>query len=138
MAAPQRGVKRLKNGGRLMYGEVRSTQRLTPSMVRVVLGGGDLDGFVPTPYSDQYINAQFFPGGVPYTAPFDPADFEALNSDHLPRGRRYTVRNWERQPAGAYHRLRRPRRPRLRRSLGATSPAGRLPPVQWTGRCIRS
>ena len=44
-----------------MYGEVRSTQRLTPSMVRVVLGGGDLDGFVPTPYTDQYINAQFFP-----------------------------------------------------------------------------
>ena len=32
-----------------MYGEVRSTQRLTPSMVRVVLGGGDLDGFVPNP-----------------------------------------------------------------------------------------
>ena len=50
-----------------MYGEVRSTQRLTPSMVRVVLGGGDLDGFVPTPYTDQYINAQFFPGGAPYT-----------------------------------------------------------------------
>ena len=78
-----------------MYGEVRSTQRLTPSMVRVVLGGGDLDGFVPTPYTDQYINAQFFPGGAPYTAPFDPADFEALDSDHRPRGRRYTVRNWD-------------------------------------------
>ena len=78
-----------------MYGEVRSTQRLTPSMVRVVFGGGDLDGFVPTPYSDQYINAQFFPGGASYTAPFDPADFESLDSDHRPRGRRYTVRAWD-------------------------------------------
>ena len=78
-----------------MYGVVRSTQRLTPSMVRVVLGGGDLDGFISTPYSDQYINAQFFPGGAPYTVPFDPADFEALDSDHRPRGRRYTVRAWD-------------------------------------------
>ena len=78
-----------------MYGEVRSTQRLTPSMVRVVLGGGDLDEFVPTPYSDQYIFAQFFPGGTPYTAPFDPVDFEALDSDRRPRGRHYTVRAWD-------------------------------------------
>ena len=78
-----------------MYGEVRSTQRLTSSMVRVVLGGGDLDEFVPTPYSDQYIFAQFFPGGTPYTAPFDPADFEALDSEHRPRGRHYTVRAWD-------------------------------------------
>ena len=78
-----------------MYGEVRNTQRLTPSMVRVVLGGGDLDGFVPTPYSDQYINAQFFPGGETYTAPFDPDDFEALDRDQRPRGRRYTVRAWD-------------------------------------------
>ena len=77
-----------------MYGVVRSTQRLTRSMVRVVLGGGNLDGFVPTPYSDQYIYAQFFPGGASYTAPFDPADFKALDSDHRPRGRHYTVRAW--------------------------------------------
>lgn len=85
MAAPQQGVKRLKSGGKPMYGEVRSTQHLTLLMVRVVLGGGDLDGFVPTPYSDQYINAQFFPDGEPYTAPFNPADFEALDGD---RGQR--------------------------------------------------
>ena len=95
MAAPQQGVKRLKNGDRPMYGEVRSTQHLTPSMVCVVLGGGTLDEFVPTPYSDQYINAQFFPGGEPYTDPFDPADFEAFDSDHRPRRRRYTVRAWD-------------------------------------------
>ncbi len=106
-----------------MYGEVQSTQRLTPSMVRVVLGGGDLDGFISTPYSDQYIHAQFFPGGEPYTAPFDLADFEALDSDQRPRGRHYTVRLGPR-PAGTHHRLRRPRRPRLRRPLGATRPAG--------------
>ena len=91
MATPQQGVEQLKNGGRLMYGEVQSTQRLTPSMVRVVLGGSALNGFVPTPYTDQYINVQFFPGGAPYTAPFDPADFEALDNDRRPRGRRYTV-----------------------------------------------
>ena len=67
-----------------MYGEVRSTQRLTPSMVRVVLGGGDLDEFVPTPYSDQYINAQFIPAGAPYTAPFDPDDLEAVAAEYHP------------------------------------------------------
>lgn len=94
MTAPQQGAKRLKNGGKPMYGEVRSTQQLTPSMVRVVLGGGDLDGFVSTSYTDQYINAQFFPGGARYTAPFDPADYESLGRDKRPRGRRYTVRHW--------------------------------------------
>ena len=78
-----------------MYGEVRSTQRLTPSMVRVVLGGGDLDEFVPTPYSDQYINAQFIPAGAPYTAPFDPDDLEAVAAEYHPRARRYTVRRWD-------------------------------------------
>ena len=77
-----------------MYGEVRSTERLTPSMVRVVLGGGDLDEFVPTPYSDQYINAQFIPAGAPYTAPFDPDDLEAVDAEYHPRARRYTVRRW--------------------------------------------
>ena len=78
-----------------MYGEVRSTQRLTPSMVRVVLGGGGLDEFVPTPYSDQYINAQFIPAGAPYTAPFDPDDLEAIAAEYHPRARRYTVRRWD-------------------------------------------
>ena len=77
-----------------MYGEVRSTQRLTPSMVRVVLCNGDLDEFIPTPYTDQYIHAQFFPNGESYTAPFDPADFEALDNEQRPRPRHYTVRAW--------------------------------------------
>ncbi len=78
-----------------MYGEVRSTERLTPSMMRVVLGGGDLDEFAPSPYTDQYINAQFIPLGAPYTAPFDPDALEAIDAEYQPRSRRYTVRRWD-------------------------------------------
>jgi len=59
-----------------MHARVRSTTWLTPSMVRVVLGGGDLDGFVmpggDAPHTDAYLNV---------------AIEEAR--------RRYTVRAWD-------------------------------------------
>ena len=54
-----------------IHGEVQSTERLTPSMIRVVLGGGTLADFTPVPFTDQYINAQFIPRGAPYSAPFE-------------------------------------------------------------------
>ncbi len=78
-----------------MYGEVQTVERLSPSMVRVVLGGGDLAGFEPTPYTDQYINAQFLPADAPYTAPFDRDTIDAADAAFRPRPRRFTVRRWD-------------------------------------------
>jgi NADPH-dependent ferric siderophore reductase len=78
-----------------VHGEVIETVRLTPSMVRVVLGGEGLAGFAPTPHTDQYVNAQFIPDGAPYAAPFDPDEAKQAPAELRPRGRRYTIRWWD-------------------------------------------
>lgn len=78
-----------------VYGEVIEVQRLTPTMVRVVLGGEGLAGFTPTEFSDQYVNALFVPEEAPYSVPFDVDEARALDPEHRPRGRRYTVRSWD-------------------------------------------
>lgn len=78
-----------------MYGTVIETQQLTPTMVRVVLGGEGLDEFEPAPYTDQYVNALFVPDGAPYTVPFDVEAARAAAPEHRPRGRRYTIRWWD-------------------------------------------
>lgn len=76
-----------------MYGEVEAVVRLSPSMVRIVLGGEGLERFEPTPFTDQYVNALFIPEGAPYSVPFDP---EAVRSSgYRPVGRRYTIRRWD-------------------------------------------
>lgn len=80
-----------------MYGEVVSTEQLTPTMIRVVLGGGTLDEFEMSPATDAYINARFVPEGSPVTVPFDSADMEAVAPEHRPKPRRFTVRNWDPQ-----------------------------------------
>ncbi|MFT3853150.1 MAG: siderophore-interacting protein [Ilumatobacteraceae bacterium] len=63
-----------------MHGEVVEVVRLTPSMVRVVLGGHGLDGYQPTDFTDQYVNALFAPPGAP---------------EGRTVGRRYTIRRWD-------------------------------------------
>ncbi len=78
-----------------MYGEVDSIEWLTPGMVRVVLGGPGLDGFEPTAFADQYINAQFVPVGAPYEVPFTPDDLDGVAAELRPKPRRYTVRAWD-------------------------------------------
>lgn len=78
-----------------VYGEVVEVQRLTPSMVRVVLGGEGLEGFTPTEFTDQYVNALFIPEGAPYEVPFDVDEARSLDPEHRPMGRRYTVRSWD-------------------------------------------
>ncbi len=77
------------------HGRVERLEELTPNMIRVTLGGEGLAGFEPTPFSDQYINAQFVPDGAPYSAPFDVDEARALPSAQRPRGRRITVRAWD-------------------------------------------
>ncbi len=78
-----------------MYGEVQTVERLTPGMVRIVLGGGDLDGFESTGFTDEYVNASFVPDGAPYQVPFGPGDLDGVDAEHRPKPRRYTVRSWD-------------------------------------------
>jgi NADPH-dependent ferric siderophore reductase len=79
----------------LVHGEVEEVARLTPSMVRIVLGGDGLEGFEPTPFTDQYVNALFVPDGAPYSVPFDIDAARAGAPEHRPVGRRYTIRRWD-------------------------------------------
>jgi NADPH-dependent ferric siderophore reductase len=78
-----------------VHGEVIEVIRLTPAMVRVVLGGDGLEQFEPTPFTDQYENALFVPDGAPYTVPFDLDAARATAPEHRPVGRRYTIRVWD-------------------------------------------
>jgi NADPH-dependent ferric siderophore reductase len=69
---------------------------LTPSMIRVVLGGEDLAGFSAGPFSDRYVKLQLTPPGAPYAAPFDVEQIRAtLAREHWPRTRTYSVRAWD-------------------------------------------
>ncbi len=73
--------------------EVRRTERLTPHMIRVVFGGGDLAAFPDTPYTDRYVKLQFPRPGVRYPEPFDLELIRAeLPREQWPATRTYTVR----------------------------------------------
>jgi NADPH-dependent ferric siderophore reductase len=79
-----------------MHGEVRSAERLTPSMVRVVLGGGDLHRLAMVDATDAYVNLAFAPEGASYGAPFDCARVkEEQPREEWPARRRFTVRRWD-------------------------------------------
>jgi NADPH-dependent ferric siderophore reductase len=73
--------------------EVRRTERLTPSMIRVVVTGDDLAQFPDTPYTDRYVKLVFPRPGVHYPEPFDVEAIRAeLPRDQWPTTRTYTVR----------------------------------------------
>lgn len=77
-----------------MVGTVVASERLTPTMVRVTLGGLGIERFTPNDWTDQYIVCQFVPDGAPYSVPFgDEAD--AAAPEHQPRKRYFTVRAWD-------------------------------------------
>jgi NADPH-dependent ferric siderophore reductase len=79
-----------------MYGLVRTTKRLTPAMIRVVLGGGDLDRFQMVDATDAYVNLAFRPAGASYDPVFEPgAVREERPRPEWPARRRYTVRRWD-------------------------------------------
>ena len=78
-----------------MYGEVLRTQQLTPSLVRVVLGGPGLAGFQDVADTDAYVNVAIPPPGAAYGPVFDPDEVkETLARDQWPARRRYTVREF--------------------------------------------
>ncbi len=79
-----------------MHARVSATQRLTPSLVRVVLGGGDLADLTMPEATDAYVNVAIPPPGAPYDAVFDPAEVRAqFPKETWPARRRYTVRSWD-------------------------------------------
>lgn len=78
-----------------MYGIVEENVRLTPSLVRIVLGGDGLAEFEPTTFTDQYVNALFLPEGSPFRVPFDLDEARAADPGQRPVGRRYTIRSWD-------------------------------------------
>ncbi|QXG78060.1 siderophore-interacting protein [Modestobacter sp. L9-4] len=77
-------------------GEVLRTSRVTPHMVRVVLGGPGLAGFPAGEFTDHYVKLLFPPPGATYGVPFDVEQLRAeLPADQWPVTRTYTVRAWD-------------------------------------------
>ncbi|MEO6510105.1 MAG: siderophore-interacting protein [Nocardioides sp.] len=78
------------------HGVVETREWLTPGLVRIVLGGPGLDGFVMPDDTDTYVNVAIPPAGAPYAATFEP---KAVREEHpqeaWPARRRYTVRSWD-------------------------------------------
>lgn len=79
-----------------MHGIVVEKRWLTPGLVRLTLGGGDLHGLVMPDATDAYVNIAIPPDGAPYRAVFDPTRVRAEHPQSAwPARRRYTVRAWD-------------------------------------------
>jgi NADPH-dependent ferric siderophore reductase len=75
---------------------VVSTARVSPHLVRVVLGGDGLAGFSAGEHTDHYVKLHIPPRGAEYQAPFDAEVVKATHPrEHWPRTRTYTVRAWD-------------------------------------------
>ena len=73
--------------------QVVRTERLTPHMQRVVLGGEGLADFSADTCTDHYVKLLFAPEGVTYPEPFDLERIrEELPREQWPVTRTYTVR----------------------------------------------
>jgi NADPH-dependent ferric siderophore reductase len=81
---------------RVLQTRVHDVHRITPRLIRVVVGGEDLDGFGAGAFTDHYVKLQIPPPGAPYAAPFDAEDVKArLPREQWPRTRTYTVQDWD-------------------------------------------
>ncbi|WP_200215500.1 siderophore-interacting protein [Micromonospora coerulea] len=75
---------------------VLRTERPTPHLIRLVLGGEELTGLPVGAYTDHYIKFLFPPAGVVYPHPVDLAALKRdLPRERWPRLRAYTVRAWD-------------------------------------------
>jgi NADPH-dependent ferric siderophore reductase len=87
MPAHQRPVRRAT---------VLETRRVTPHMVRVVLGGEGLQGFEAGEFTDHYVKLQLPAFGADYGSDFDTQEIQATRPRELwPRTRTYSVRAWD-------------------------------------------
>jgi len=94
------GATKSGGGGRrprvARVGEVVRTSRVSPHMIRVVLGGAGLTGFPAGEFTDHYVKLLFPPAGAPYGVPFDVEQLRAeLPPELWPVTRTYTVRAWD-------------------------------------------
>jgi NADPH-dependent ferric siderophore reductase len=81
---------------RTRHATVVSVETLSPHMIRVVMGGDDLDGLRVGEFTDHYVKLQIPPPGVGYAAPFDSEEIKAQHPrEQWPRVRTYTVRAWD-------------------------------------------
>jgi NADPH-dependent ferric siderophore reductase len=81
---------------RLRAATVIRTERLTPHLIRVVLGGEGLAGFGAGTFTDEYVKLQFPQAGVAYPEPLDTEIIRRdLPRDQWPHSRTYTVRSWD-------------------------------------------
>lgn len=77
-------------------GRVLRTERVTPHMTRVVLGGDGIRGFGTGAHTDHYVKLVFPLEGVRYPEPFDLAAVRRdMPRERWPRIRTYTVRRWD-------------------------------------------
>jgi NADPH-dependent ferric siderophore reductase len=75
---------------------VLRTERLTPHMIRVVLGGDGLAEFGAGEFTDHYVKLLFPRPGVAYPEPFDMERVRAeMPREQWPATRTYTVRAWD-------------------------------------------
>lgn len=76
--------------------EVLRTDRLSPHMIRVVLGGENFESFTDNGHTDHYVKLVMPRPGVDYPEPFTPeAVQEALPREQWPVFRTYTVRRYD-------------------------------------------
>ncbi|MFE7973392.1 siderophore-interacting protein [Streptomyces shenzhenensis] len=76
--------------------QVVRTERLTPHMQRVVLGGAGLADFAADTCTDHYVKLLFPVGGATYPEPFDMERIRAeFPREQWPVTRTYTVRGWD-------------------------------------------
>ncbi|MDH6216976.1 siderophore-interacting protein [Streptomyces pseudovenezuelae] len=76
--------------------QVVRTERLTPHMQRVVLGGEELAVFSADTCTDHYVKLLFPTGGATYPEPFDLERIRAeFPREQWPVTRTYTVRAWD-------------------------------------------
>jgi NADPH-dependent ferric siderophore reductase len=75
---------------------VRRAEWISPTFVRIVLGGGDLDRFAGAPFADAYVKVMFLHPDGDYARPVDPEAIRAtMPREYWPRLRTYTVRAWD-------------------------------------------
>ncbi|GAA1804327.1 siderophore-interacting protein [Actinomadura chokoriensis] len=85
-----------RRGRRLHRGAVLRTERLTPHMIRVVLGGPGLAEFGAGEFTDHYVKLLFPRPRVAYPEPFDMERVRAeMPREQWPATRTYTVRAWD-------------------------------------------
>ena len=79
-----------------MAASVLRTEQLSPTFVRIVLGGGDLARFPGPAHTDAYVKVMFLHPDGDYARPIDPETIRAsMPREYWPRLRTYTVRAWD-------------------------------------------